>query len=128
MKSELKKLHNNQIKATVELSQEDLQSYVNEAEDMLGGEADIKGFRRGKAPKDMVRKHVGQERIRALALEIAVDKSLADVVKDNSLDVMETSQLTVENNDIARLKYSVVLDLFPRVELADLSRVKVKRR
>ena len=95
MQSNLKKLNNTQVKATVELNREDLQGYVAEAEDVLGGEADIKGFRRGKAPKDMVRKHIGQESIRALALEIAVERSLANVVKDNSLDVMETSQLTV---------------------------------
>ena len=128
MNSNLKKLNNNQVKATIELNQEDLKSYINEAEDMLGGELDIKGFRRGKAPKELVRKHLGQEKIRALALEIAVDRILADVVRNNSLDIMETSQLSMEKNDTAQLKYSVVLDLFPQVELTDLNKVKVKRR
>lgn len=127
MQSNLKKLNKIQIKVTVDLDQGDLQKYIDKAEDIFGGEVEIKGFRRGKAPKDVVREHINQEEARALALEIAVEKSLSDVVKDNSLDVLDTSQLSIEKNDATQLKYSIVLDLFPQVELVDLGKIKVKR-
>ena len=123
----LKKLNKNQIKIVVSLDQEELRKYLEKAEDMLGGELEIKGFRKGKAPKDLVRNHIGQERVNALALEIALEESLADIIKNNSLDVLETSQLAIEENNAAQLKYSVLADLFPQVELADLNRIKVKR-
>lgn len=128
MKHNLKKLNNNQVKAIVELDREDLQRYLNKAESMLGSNLDIKGFRKGKAPKELLKKHLDQEQVRALALEIAVEESLSDVIKGDSLDVLDTSQLSVESNDPAQFRYSILLDLFPDVELADLSKIKVKRQ
>lgn len=128
MKQNLKKLNSNQVNATVELDREDLQRYINKAEGILASEVEIKGFRRGKAPKDLVKKHLGQERIKSLALEIAIEQSLSDVVRSNSLDVLSTSRLSIEKNDAVQLKYSIVLDLFPKVELADLGKIKVKRK
>ncbi|OGN16098.1 MAG: trigger factor [Candidatus Yanofskybacteria bacterium RIFCSPHIGHO2_02_FULL_43_22] len=128
MKNNLKKLSNNQIRAAVELDQEDLKKYINKAESVLGGNLEIKGFRKGKAPKELFKKHLDSGRVKALALEIAVQDSLSDIIKDSSLDVLDTSQLSIEKNDSAQLKYSVLLDLFPEVVLADISKVKVKRQ
>src|SRR3989338_8552464 len=111
MKHNLKKLNNNQVKAVVELDKEDLQKYLNKAESMLGSNLEIKGFRKGKAPKELLKKHLDQEQVRALALEIAVEESLSDVIKGDSLDVLDTSQLSVESNDSAQFKYSILLVL-----------------
>lgn len=127
MRHNLKKLNNNQVKAIVELDREDLQSYLNKAEDILGSGLEIKGFRKGKAPKDMLKKHLDQEKVRALALEIAVEESLSDIIKDNSLDVLDTSQLAIEDNDAVQLKYSILIELFPEVELVDLGKIKIKK-
>lgn len=128
MQSNLKKLNNSQVKATVELDHKDLERYLNKAESILGGNLEIKGFRKGKAPKDLLKKHLDQNQARSLALEIAIEESLSDFVKDSSLDVLDTSQLLIEKNDPVQLKYSVLLDLFPEVMLVDLEKVKVKRR
>src|SRR3989338_2101287 len=128
MKHNLKKLNNNQVKAIVELDREDLQRYLNKAENMLGNNLEIKGFRKGKAPKELLKKNLDQEQVRALALEFAVQDSLSDVIKSNSLDILDTSQLSVENNDSTQLRYSVLLSLFPNVTLADISNIKVQRQ
>lgn len=128
MKTNLQKQNKNQVKATIELDREDLQKYVSKAEDILGSDLEIKGFRKGRAPKDMLKKHLDQGRVMALALEIAVQGSLSDVIKDNALDVLNTSQLSVESNDPVQMRYSVLLDLFPEVVLADLGKIKVKRQ
>ena len=128
MQSNFKKLNNNQVKTTVELGKDELQKYITKAENIMGGDLEIKGFRKGKAPKEILNKHLDQEKVRALALEIAVEASLSDVIKDNGFDVMNTSQLSIEKNDSIQLKYSILLDLFPEVELADLEKIKVKRQ
>jgi len=127
MKANLKKLNKNQIKATVELDQRDLQKYVNKAEDIMGSGFELKGFRKGKVPKGMLKRHLDQEQVKALALEIAVEASLSDVIRDNGFNVLDTSQLSIDDNDAVQLKYSVLIDLFPEVELADFSNIKVKR-
>lgn len=128
MQSNLKKLNNSQVKATVELDHKDLERYLSKAESILGSNLEIKGFRKGKAPRDLLKKHLDQDHARSLALEIAIEESLSDFIKDSSLDVFDTSQLLIEKNDPVQLKYSVLLDLFPEVVLVDLEKVKVKRR
>jgi len=128
MQSNFKKLNNNQVKTTVELGKDELQKYITKAEDIMSGDLEIKGFRKGKAPREILNKHLDREKLRALALEIAVEASLSDVIKDNGFDVMNTSQLSIEKNDSIQLKYSILLDLFPEVELADLEKIKVKRQ
>lgn len=127
MKHNLKKLNSNQIKLTVELNQGDIQKYVNRAEVMLGGGLKVDGFRKGKVPKDLLKQHLDQGKVKSLALEVAIQESLSYAVKDNSLEVLETSQLSVDKNEADCLVYSVVLDLFPEVKLADLAKIKVKR-
>src|SRR3989344_467148 len=83
-----------------------VKKYINKAESVLGGNLEIKGFRKGKAPKELFKKHLDSGRVKALALEIAVQDSLSDIIKDSSLDVLDTSQLSIEKNDSAQLKYS----------------------
>src|SRR3989344_4285993 len=99
MEIKLININKNQIKASVSLDHKDLQKHIEEAENIIGSEVEIKGFRKGKAPKDLIKKNVGQEKIRALALEIALEKSLSEAIKANSLDVLDTSQLSIEKND-----------------------------
>lgn len=127
MKKNLKKLNSSQIKLTVELNQGDLQKYANKAEVMLGGGLELDGFRKGKVPKDLLKQHLDQGKVKSLALEVAIEESLSDTVKDNSLEVLETSQLSIDKNEADCLVYSVVLDLFPKVKLVDLAKIKVKR-
>lgn len=128
MKTNLQKQNKNQIKATVELGREDLQKYLDKAESVLGGNLEIKGFRKGKMPKDLLKKYLDHGQVRALALDMAVEESLSDVIREKSFDVLNTSQLSVDKNDSTHLKYSVLLDLFPYVELSNLSQTRVDRR
>lgn len=128
MNSSVKNLNPNQIKLTVELDKEELKKYIAEAETALGADLELKGFRKGKAPKDVVRKHLDPDQVRGLALEMALEQSLSDTVREKELDVIETSQLNIEKNEADSFKYSVVVDLFPEVKLADLSKIKVERK
>ena len=128
MNSNFKKLNKHQIKAVIELNQQDLQNHITKAENMLGKDLEVKGFRKGKIPKEMFKKHLDPEKVRALALEAAIEESLADFIRQNSFDVLDTSQLAIEKNDAVQLKFSVLLELFPEVELADLGKIKVKKQ
>jgi trigger factor len=128
MKSDLVKVNKNQIKATIELDKNDLKKYLDKAEKTLGEDVEIKGFRKGKAPSEILRKNLDQDKVRSLALELAIEGSLSEVIKKNSFDVLNTSELSIENNDISGLRYSVLLELFPLIKLVDLKNIKIKRK
>ena len=128
MTSTNKKLDTDRIELAVELGRDELAQYVRQAEDALGQEVTIDGFRQGKAPREKVRQHVGEAQVLESALQTAVQQSMAKVIAEQKLDVIEASELLVKENTPDKLVYSVKLQLFPEVKLPDISAVKVARR
>jgi len=128
MHSDLKKLNSSQIKLTVSLDSHDLQRYIDKAENLLGADFEIKGFRKGKVPADLLKKYLDKSKVRNLALEIAIEESLSGIIKNHSLDVLNTSKLDVDKNDPSQLVYSVIIELFPEVQTSDLKQIKVQKR
>ena len=128
MTSTTKKLDSDHIELTVELGRDELAEYIRAAEDVAGREVSIDGFRPGKAPREMVRKQVGEARILESALQTAVQRSLGEVIAEQKLDVIEATDLAVKENTADKLLYTVKVRVFPEVELANLEAIKVMPR
>ncbi len=128
MTSTNKKLDADHIELAVELGRDELAEYVRSAEDALIQEVTIDGFRPGKAPRDKVRQHVGEAQVLESALQTAVQQSLAKVIAEQKLDVIEATDLSVKENTPDKLVYSVKLQIFPEVKLPELTSIKVSRR
>ncbi len=128
MTSTSKKIDSDHVELTVELGKEELLEYVRAAEDVFSREVTIDGFRPGKAPREKIREHVGEARIRESALESAVQRSLAKVIEEQKLDVIEASDLLVKENTAEKLLYTIKLHVFPEVKLPVLSGIKISRR
>ncbi|MBX4189821.1 trigger factor [Candidatus Parcubacteria bacterium] len=128
MNSTSKKIADGQLELTVELSKEDLQIYVDQAEDSIVKDLAVDGFRKGKVPKNQLRNHVGGQAILEQALQLAIDGSLAKMLSEQKIDVYQASDLKVAENTPEKLVYSVKLTLFPEVQLSPLASVKVARQ
>ncbi len=128
MTSTNKKLDADHIELNVELGRDELAEYVRLTEDSLSQEVNIDGFRPGKAPREKVRQHVGEVQVLESALQTAVQQSLAKVVAEQKLDVIEATDLSVKENTPEKLVYSVKLQIFPEVKLPDLAGIKINRR
>ncbi|OGN07992.1 MAG: trigger factor [Candidatus Yanofskybacteria bacterium RIFCSPHIGHO2_02_FULL_39_10] len=128
MNSTVKKIKQNNIELTVELGREELDKYVQSAEDQIVREVQIDGFRKGKASKDAVRKKVGNQYILETALDIAVHDSLEKAIEKDKLEVLKMAQLEVKENSPAKLVYKVVLTIFPKITLVDISDDKIQKK
>lgn len=128
MEISLKKAEQNKYNLTVELGRDDLAGYVKKAEDRIVGEVQVDGFRRGKAPKDIVQEKVGKEYVLEQALNIALQDSLARALDEQKLEVMEVSGLNIKENSGSKLLYTVTVTSFPSVNLTDISEIKIKKR
>ena len=123
-----KKLDEHSVELAVELGKEDLDRYIKETEDAYGQELEVDGFRKGKAPRDVIRKEVGPAKILEAALQTAIQRSLARAISEQGLDVLEAENLSVKENSAEKLLYNVKLTLFPAVTLPPLNAVKVVRK
>jgi trigger factor len=128
MNSTSKKITDSDIELTIDLGKEDLDSYVNIAEGRISQEFETKGFRKGKVPKDVMRKELGAARILEEAMEIAMHDSLAKVIQSEQLDVVDTKDLKITTNEPTKLIYSVVVTVFPKIEIGSVADIKIKRK
>lgn len=118
MNTTIEKQENNIVKVDIEVPAKDAVSYYNNAAKKLAQYVNIPGFRKGKAPRNIVEQNIGEERIKHEALESALPKIFADVIKENDFDVV--AQPYIESYDYKigeNLKITAKIELRPEVTL-----------
>ena len=118
METKFEKMPDNVIKADIEISAKDAAGYYNEAVKRFSQYVDIPGFRKGKAPRNLIEQHVGEERIKHEALENALPRIFSEIIKENEFDIV--TQPYVESYDYKvgePLKITAKFELRPEVKL-----------
>lgn len=128
MESSLKKIEQNKYELTVELGKNELSEYLKRVEVRISQEVKLDGFRKGRAPKDLIRKEVGESYILEEALDLAMRDSLSRTIEKEQLEVLKVADLVVKENSASKLIYQVKITVFPPVKLADLRSLNVKRK
>jgi trigger factor len=106
-----------QVSLDIEVEQDRLDRAMDDAFRRLAGRVDVPGFRRGKAPRAMVERLIGRDRI----VEEALDHLLPDVVSE----AMQQEKLEpytrprVESIEFDPLRLKAIVGLAPKVELGD---------
>lgn len=127
MDYKIKELKNGESVLNVSLNKEDLISYVKITEKNLAKELNIKGFRPGKATEDVVRKQIGEDKIKQEALELAISSSLSEILEKEKLDILEQKGLKIKENFADSLIFEVVILTFPKVVLGQYKGVELKK-
>ena len=126
MKVTLEKEQNNVVKLNIEIPAKDAANEYNKAAKKISEHVNIAGFRKGKAPKNLVEKHVGIDRIQHEALEALLPKAFQEAIAENKLDII--SQPYVESYDFNEgqdLTVVAKVELRPEVTLGDYKNLKV---
>ena len=90
-------------------------------------EADLDGFRKGKVPKDIIRKRMGELVLWEEAAMRALSESLAGIFTQNAIDVVGRPAVSVTKlapDNPAGFK--VVVSLFPKLSLPDYRALAAK--
>ena len=118
MNTTIEKQPENVVKVAIEIPAKDAVNYYNDAAKRLAQYVNIPGFRKGKAPRNIVEQNIGEERIKHEALENALPRIFSQVIKENNFDVV--AQPYVESYDFKigeDLKIVAKLELRPEVTL-----------
>jgi len=118
MKVDLQKESNNIAKVEIEIPAKQGVDAYNRAIKNYARYVNIPGFRKGKAPRNIIERNVGTDRIKSEALEILLPEVFSTVIRENKLDVI--SQPTVEKFEFEvgqDVKLSAKIELRPEVKL-----------
>ena len=126
MKVDVEKKDANLATINLEIPGEQTTQEYNKAWKRLGQRLNIPGFRRGKAPRAIVEKTVGVERIKQEAMDRLFPHLFADAISEHQLDIVAPPQiesLKFDLNDGIKVKASV--ELRPEAKLGELGEIKV---
>lgn len=127
MNTKIEKLPENVVKVEIEVPAKDAVNYYNNAAKRLAQYVNIPGFRKGKAPRNVLEQHIGEERIKHEALENALPRIFADVVKENDFDVVAQPYVESYTFNVGEdLKITAKLELRPEVTLGEYKGLTVE--
>jgi trigger factor len=110
----------------VEVPIERIESEVDTRLKSVGRTAKIKGFRPGKVPAKVIRKHYGKQ-VRQEVLGEIMQKSYSDAVTEQNLRPAGGPKIETEDEDGKTFAYVATFEVLPEVELKDLDKIKVER-
>ena len=118
MKVTLEKEQENVVKLDITIPAKDAVEAYNKAVSTISKYVNIDGFRKGKAPRAVVERHVGTERIKQEAIENLMPKAINQAVVDNNLDLIAQPYITSYNFNIGEdLTVTAKAELRPEVTL-----------
>lgn len=127
MKSTLTKEEENLAIVTMVIPSNEATSAYNTAANRISQNVNIDGFRKGKAPRNVIERHVGVDRIRHEALEILLPKYLGQAVYDNKLDIItQPAVIGYKFEEGEDLEVTFEVETRPEVKLGAYKDLNVK--
>jgi len=112
---------------TVELPPEDFTTAVDKALTRIAGRTSVPGFRRGKAPRNLVRRQVGEAAVNEEAINHLVPESYDKAVEELGLSPIERPKLSLVQADPGEpLIFTATVALRPEVTLGEYSSVEIE--
>ncbi|HZD57283.1 MAG TPA: trigger factor, partial [Anaerolineales bacterium] len=123
MKIDTQPLEDHQIKLTVEVDPEPFEKAKRRAASRLSRRTKIPGFRPGKAPYQIVQRHIGEEAVLEESLDILLKDLYPRIIEQADIQTHGPGQL--ENViSVEPLKLEFLVALAPEVELGDYRSIR----
>jgi FKBP-type peptidyl-prolyl cis-trans isomerase (trigger factor) len=93
----IERQENGNIKVTITLPKEDVQKARAEVVEQMAKSADVAGFRKGKAPKDLVEGKLNDDQVREETLKKLIPPAYTQAVQENNIKPIMNPKLHVEH-------------------------------
>lgn len=127
MEYKVDKKAKSEVEVTVSYSVDEIKARLPKAAAHISEHVEIKGFRSGKAPYEMVVKQVGDMKVYEEAADILVREGYAKVLVESQLEPLmqpkiEIVKLAPDNEFI----FKIIVTTIPKVEIGDIKSISVK--
>lgn len=124
MENSIKEVSKTKKEIAVSIPFEEFDKFIQSATDRLLKEVEIKGFRKGQAPRDLAIKNIRQEEILKQAAHAAVNQVYPEIIKQSKLEVIgppeiEILKLALDNP----LEFRATVFIMPEIELPDYKKI-----
>ncbi|PIT92892.1 MAG: trigger factor [Candidatus Harrisonbacteria bacterium CG10_big_fil_rev_8_21_14_0_10_38_8] len=122
MKNKIKKLPGSKLEVEITLSDEEFKVFYEPVLDTALAEVELKGFRKGSAPREMAIQAVNQDKVFNSAVTKAAGKNIEELSQENEWTIIDQPQVEVTDAKDG-VTYKVTLSLFPKINIGDYTKI-----
>ena len=128
MSVQVENLETNTAKLTIEVPAEKFEEAVQHSYNKNKGKFNIPGFRKGKAPFNMIKKMYGVGVFYEDAVDEVIDASYPDAAKESGLEIVSRPSISIEEIEEGKaFVYTAVVAVKPEVTLGEYKGVEVQK-
>lgn len=130
MSVKLEKLSGCQTKLNFVLDSEKFDEAIDKAFEKKVADVEIKGFRKGKVPREIYNSRFGEESLYEEAMNIAINEAYSEAIIKHKLQIVSNPELDVDYKTIGRgkkLKFSITFEVWPEVELGQYKGLEIAK-
>lgn len=124
MKVTNEKTENNQTYLTIEMDQAEVEESTEKAYQKLVKRVNVPGFRKGKAPRAVLERHVGKEALLNDMLDELVPQAYEKALEEQEIEAIARPQIEIVQTEPVIFK--AVVPLRPVVKLGDYHRIRLE--
>ena len=110
MNVKLEKLSGCKLKLNFKLDSKNFDEAIDQAFEKKVADLEIKGFRKGKVPREIYNSRFGEESLYEEAMNIAINNAYFEALQKHKLQVVSSPELDVDYTTLGRgksLKFSI---------------------
>ena len=125
MAATIEKKDNNTVVLTMEATQEEFAAAVQKSFQKNKNRFQIPGFRKGKAPFQMVKKYYGEGALYDDAIDFIINEAYGEAIREHDLEVVSRPELDIlEIGEDKGMKYTLTVTVKPDVKLGQYEGVE----
>lgn len=128
MSLQVEKLEKNMAKLTVEVPAEDVEKAIQGAYQKMKKSINIPGFRKGKAPRQLIEKMYGKEVFYNEAVDAMLPKAYSDAVEECGEEIVSYPKINVEQIESGKpFIFTAEVAVKPAVTLGEYKGIQVEK-
>ena len=127
MKTSVDKLSDTRVKLNVSVPFDELGKEIDQAYKAIAQQVNIPGFRRGKAPRQLIDARFGRGPILEQVVNDMLPTRYEQALAENEINPLGQPEIEVtkiEDNDV--VEFTAEVDIRPEIEVPDFSKISVK--
>jgi trigger factor len=118
MNVKVEKIEKNVVALEIEIEQAQFDSGMEKAYQKVSKKVTVPGFRKGKAPRALIERHVGKEYLKEEALDFIVPEAYMQAIKETGLEPIDRPQVDlVQMEEGKPLIFKATVEVKPEVQL-----------
>jgi len=117
------KIEGSQAFLTVEMEPAEVEDSLEEAYQRLVKKTNVPGFRKGKAPRVMLERHIGRESLFEDALNTLIPRAYEDALKEQEIEAFARADIEITQTE--PLVFKATVPLPPTVKLGDYASLRL---